>query len=235
MLQSVWLAFVITLIVAVIWLRVIEFFAHRRIIGSRFSRKIIHIGTGPIFVLCWLLFPDQLMARYLAAIVPLLITIKFFLVGIGFIKDQSSVEAMSRSNDRRDILKGPIYYGIVFVVLTILFWKDTVVGIIGLMLMCGGDGLAEMVGTRIKSMSLPWAKGKTIAGSLAMFFGGWSFSFIVLWIYSFLNVLPISISKLILPLCIISFACMLIESLPLDDIDNITVPITAVFLGYLLY
>ena len=56
-----------------------DFFAHRGWIESKLSRKFIHIGTGPIFVLCWLMFPDVPMSRYLAALVPLFITVQFFI------------------------------------------------------------------------------------------------------------------------------------------------------------
>ncbi|MCK6569445.1 MAG: phosphatidate cytidylyltransferase, partial [Anaerolineales bacterium] len=78
-----YLATLFTLLIAVSFLRLMDFFAHRGVIGSKLSRKIIHIGTGPIFVLCWLMFPDVTISRYLAALVPLLITIQFVLVGMG--------------------------------------------------------------------------------------------------------------------------------------------------------
>jgi phytol kinase len=37
------------------------------------------------------------------------------------IKDSSAVDAMSRTGDRREILRGPLYYGVAFVVLTLVF------------------------------------------------------------------------------------------------------------------
>ena len=52
------LATVLTFAAALAFLRIMDFFAHRGWIESRLSRKLIHIGTGPIFVLCWLFFPD---------------------------------------------------------------------------------------------------------------------------------------------------------------------------------
>ena len=108
------IALIITFALALIWLRINDFAAHRGWISGSLSRKIIHIGTGPIFVLCWLLFPPDPIARYLAALVPLAITIQFVLVGTGVIRDPAAVEAMSRSGERQEILRGPLYYGIVF-------------------------------------------------------------------------------------------------------------------------
>ena len=83
------LATVLTFVIAITFLRLMDFFAHKGWIESRLSRKIIHIGTGPIFVLCWLMFPDIWYSRYLAALVPLLITVQFALVGLGVMKDEA--------------------------------------------------------------------------------------------------------------------------------------------------
>ena len=60
-----------------------DFFAHRGWIESRLSRKIIHIGTGPIFVLCWLMFPEVWYVRWLTTLVPFLITTQFALISDG--------------------------------------------------------------------------------------------------------------------------------------------------------
>jgi phytol kinase len=79
-----YLATLFTFAIAVFFLRLMDYVAHRGWIESRLSRKFIHIGTGPIFVLCWLMYPDAFISRWLAALVPLLITMQFALVGTGF-------------------------------------------------------------------------------------------------------------------------------------------------------
>ena len=161
MLNNNWIALVVTFIISLVWLRINDFAAHRGWVSSRLSRKFIHIGTGPIFVLCWLLFNEAPSARYLAALVPLLITIQFALVGLGVIQDEAAVKAMSRTGDRREILRGPLFYGVIFVIMTIIYWKDSPIGIVALMLMCGGDGLADILGRRYGSARLPWSQGKS--------------------------------------------------------------------------
>jgi phytol kinase len=231
MIGNNWIALVITFAFALVWLRVNDFFAHRGWISSPLSRKFIHMGTGPIFVLCWLLFTDTPSARYLAALVPLAITIQFFLIGIGVIKDQASVDGMSRSGDPREILRGPLYYGIVFVLLTILFWKDSPNGIIALMLMCGGDGLADIVGKKWGGIGLVWSPRKTMGGTIAMFVGGWIFTFSVMAIYLSVGVFPGKMVDYIFSITMISVVGMVIESLPLKDVDNITVPLAAIITG----
>ena len=124
-----YLATLFTFVIAIVFLRLMDLLAHRGWIESRLSRKFIHIGTGPIFVLCWLMYPDLPISRWLAALVPLLITAQFVLVGTGVIRDEAAVKAMSRTGDRREILRGPLSYGIVFVAVTLLYWKDSLIGI----------------------------------------------------------------------------------------------------------
>lgn len=235
MINNVWIALILTFVLALLWLRVNDFFAHKGYISSPLSRKIIHIGTGPIFVLCWLFFPDVPYARFLAAIVPLLITIQFALVGLGVIKDQASVDAMSRSGNRKEILKGPLYYGIAFVVLTLIFWKTSLNGIVALMLMCGGDGLADVIGKSIKNGSkLPWSGKKSWYGSGAMFLGGWLLALAVTGVYLAAGVFPGTFSTYFLKITVIALIATMVESLPYRDIDNLTVPAVAVIFGIIL-
>jgi phytol kinase len=234
MLDNAWLALLLTLLLAVGWLRLMDFFAHRGWISGPVSRKIIHMGTGPLFVICWLLFPEAPESRWLAALVPLMITVQFILVGLRVMKDDAAVKAMSRTGDPKEILRGPLYYGIVFIVITILYWHDRPDGIIALMLLCGGDGIADLLGKRINSSRLPWSSRKTWAGTLSMFLGGWLVSIVIIWIYLAAGRFAGGMEVYLLSITIIAAACTLVESLPFKDIDNLTVPVTAVFIGSLL-
>jgi len=225
----------LTFAAAIAWLRLMDFFAHKGWIESRLSRKIIHIGTGPIYVLCWLMFPAVWYSRYLAMLVPLLITVQFALVGMGIIKDEASVKAMSRTGDRREILRGPLYYGIMFVVVTIFFWKDNPIGIVALMMMCGGDGVADVIGRRFKSAMLPHSPEKSVAGSLGVFFGGWIMSALVLLVYVFAGIFPAPFTVYFLPLTVVAVVGTIVESLPFKDIDNITVTLASVIVGWFVF
>jgi len=229
------LATILTFAIALSFLRLMDYFAHRGWIESRLSRKLIHIGTGPIFVLCWLMFPDVPSSRWLAALVPFAITVQFALVGLGIMKDEASVKAMSRTGDRREILRGPLFYGIVFVVMTVWFWKDSPIGVIALMLMCGGDGIADLVGRNVKSPNLPWSREKTVAGSLAVFVGGFVLAAAILSIFVAAGIFAEPLSSYLFPLMLIALVGAAIESLPYKDIDNITVTLAAVLVGMLVF
>src|SRR5512145_3206978 len=215
-------AMILTFAAALGWLRLMDFFAHKGWMESRLSRKIIHIGTGPIFVLCWLMFPDVWYARWLAALVPGLITVQFALVGLGIMKDDASVQAMSRTGDRREILRGPLFYGIMFVLLTVVYWKDSPIGITALMMMCGGDGIADIVGRRVRSPKLGWSREKSVAGLVSVFIGGWLMTLILIAIYIGVGVFAAPFSAYVLPVTWIALGATLVESLPFKDIDNVT-------------
>ena len=232
MLNNQYLALFLTFLTALAWLRLNDFAAQRGWISSLLSRKIIHIGTGPIFVLCWLLFPGDPTDRYLAALVPGLISIQFTLVGLGVIKDEAAVQAMSRSGNPREILRGPLFYGIIFVVLTILYWLDSPIGMIGLMLMCGGDGLADIVGRKFGRKKLPWSPQKTWLGSMGMLLGGWLFALVILLIFIAAGTFSGPIKQYILPITLIAVVGSLVESLPIKDVDNITVTLAATIVGH---
>lgn len=229
------LATVITLAIALGFLRLMDFFAQRGWIESRLSRKLIHIGTGPIFVLCWLMFKDTPDARWLAALVPLMIVAQFALVGFGIMKDEAAVQAMSRTGNAREILRGPLYYGIAFVVLTVAFWKTSPIGIAALMMMCGGDGLADIVGRRIPSPKLPWSRDKSVAGSLSVFFGGWVMTALILFVYVSVGVFSVPAGGYFLPITLVALAGTLVESLPYKDVDNITVTVISVIVGWIVF
>jgi phytol kinase len=229
------LALVVTFVLALTWLRANNFTAQRGWVSSDLSRKIIHMGTGPLFVLCWLLFRDTPEARFLAALVPFAITAQFILVGTGIIRDEAAVRSMSRSGDRREILRGPLYYGIVFVALTLLFWKDSPTGMVALMLLCGGDGLADILGRRIGDRKIPWNPRKSWAGSLGMLVGGWLFAVGVLAAFVAAGVFPGPLTAYLPAVTLIAVVGTLVETLPLKDLDNLTVSAAAVALGLVLF
>ncbi|MBK7450696.1 MAG: phosphatidate cytidylyltransferase [Anaerolineales bacterium] len=227
-----YIALALTFVLSLVFLRSMDFIAHRGWMDSKLSRKVIHIGTGPLFVLCWFLFNDAPSARWLAALVPFAITVQFALIGFGVLKDKASVEAMSRTGDPKEILRGPLYYGIMFVVLTVVYWKDSPIGIIALMMMCGGDGIADIFGRRIPSPKLPWSKEKSVAGMVSVFVGGFVMSALMLFIYVSAGVFAAPFTRYLLPIAAIALVGALVESLHYKDIDNISMTLASALLGH---
>ena len=233
--MSPYLATLLTFVIAIAFLRLMDYIAHRGWIDSRTSRKLIHIGTGPIFVLCWLMYPDVWISRWLAALVPLVITVQFALVGLGILKDEAAVKAMSRSGDRREILRGPLFYGIMFIAITLIYWKDSLIGIPALMMLCGGDGIADIVGRRVSSPKLPWSPQKTVAGSLSVFLGGWLMTIFIFSVYVWFGAFSGPVSRFLIPVTWVALGATLVESLSFKDIDNLTVTAASVLIGHLVF
>jgi len=230
-----YLATLLTFAVAISFLRIMDFFAHRGWINGNLGRKLIHIGTGPIFVSCWLLFPDVTISRYLAALVPLLITVQFGLVGTGIMKDEAAVKAMTRTGNPKEILHGPLFYGIMFVLLTVIYWKDSPIGISALMMMCGGDGVADIIGRRVKSPRLTWSREKSLAGLVSVFVGGWMMTLFVIAFYIGAGVFAEPFAAYLSPVTWIALGGTLVESLPFRDIDNITLTAVSAVIGHLVF
>jgi phytol kinase len=216
-----YLATLLTFLIAILFLRLMDLLAQRGLIESRLSRK--------------LMFPAAPISRWLAALVPLLVTAQFAAVGTGLIQDEAAVKAMSRTGDRREILRGPLFYGLVFVAITLIYWRDSFIGIPALMIMCGGDGIADIVGRRVSSPKLPWSREKSLAGSLSVFVGGWLLSLLIFTVYVWVGAYPGPVARFLLPLTWIALGATLVESLPFRDVDNITVTVVSALIGHWVF
>lgn len=230
-------ALVLSFLIALMWLRIIDYLAQREIIEQTLSRKVIHTGTGPIFLLCWNLFSFSPAARYFAAMIPLAISLQFFLVGMGWMKDEAAVQAMSRTGDRREILRGPLYYGIVFVLLTILFWRNSPVGILALMVLSGGDGFADILGRKYGTTRLPFNNHKSWIGSFFMFLMSFLFGAAFVLLFNGMGYFPTTypVSTVVLNTALISLAAAAVEAVTKNDLDNLTVTFVSVALGLMLF
>ncbi len=228
------IALTITFAVALLWLRLLDTLARSGVLSRHLARKLIHIGTGPIFLLCWLLYSGGPQSRWLAALAPAAITLQFALIGLGVLKDEDAVQAMSRSGDRRELLYGPLQYGVIFVLMTLLFWLDSPVGVVVLMILCGGDGFADIIGRRWGDARLPWSPRKTWVGSAAMLLAGFGFALAYLALFIRLGVFQFSLAAALLPLLLICLAATVVEAVSGQDLDNITITVSALGMAWLL-
>lgn len=53
-----------------------------------------------------------------------------------------------RTGERRELLRGPLQYGLAIAALTAWFWRDSPVGVLGIAVLCAGDGMADIIGRR---------------------------------------------------------------------------------------
>ena len=222
--------------------RIFEALAVSGTLEQKLSRKLVHMASGPLFVLTWPLFSGTPDARLFAAAVPALNTLRLLGVGMGVIEGSGTVKAVSRSGSRQEVLRGPLYYVLILVAMTLCFWRTSPVGVVALSMMCGGDGLADIVGRRLGSAKLPFNERKSWAGSIAMFAGGWATAVALISVLCATSGDFAMSSADWAALPVIALACTVVEALPMEELaqdlavadDNITVPVTAALLGTVL-
>jgi len=122
-------------------------------------------------------------------------------------------EIAARKRDEDKFVLGPVtlVIGILIVAFTI---KDPDCLKTGIFALAFGDGLASLCGKFFGRVHIPFTKGKTAAGSLACFTAVYISSFCVL------SPAPGAAQSAL----ILAFIAMIIELLPLADMDNIIIP-----------
>ena len=177
------------------------------------SRKIIHIGTGPVILFAWLFN----IPKNIAFLSALLITIA---LGINY---QYRLLPAIEDIERKSF--GTIAYGISITLLLLLFWPRYASSIsIGVLSMAFGDGFAGLVGRSV--ISPRWSilgQTKSIVGTVTM----GSVVAITTSIISTTNGLGIEPLEII----IISLIATFLEQISPWGIDNLTVPIGVTCMG----
>tara|TARA_Y100001968_G_scaffold190076_1_gene174196 strand:- start:251 stop:904 length:654 start_codon:yes stop_codon:yes gene_type:complete len=181
--------------------------------ADELSRKIIHIGTGPVILLASLFGIPKNIAFFAAFFITIALALNYQYRLLPAIED---VERKSF---------GTIAYGISITLLLLLFWPHYELSIlIGVLSMAFGDGLAGLIGRSIDSPK--WSvigQTKSIAGTFTM---GSVVAITTATISSInnLNIQPIEI-------IVISLIATLLEQISPWGIDNITVPIGVTCIG----
>eukprot|EP00568_Trieres_chinensis_P000648 CAMPEP_0183296656 /NCGR_PEP_ID=MMETSP0160_2-20130417/4109_1 /TAXON_ID=2839 ORGANISM="Odontella Sinensis, Strain Grunow 1884" /NCGR_SAMPLE_ID=MMETSP0160_2 /ASSEMBLY_ACC=CAM_ASM_000250 /LENGTH=402 /DNA_ID=CAMNT_0025458289 /DNA_START=23 /DNA_END=1231 /DNA_ORIENTATION=- len=224
-------ATVLTLSLAYAFVKSITFLAKRGILESRDSRKVIHTLSAPLFILFWPLFSDAVGASAFGAIVPLLNGARLVAAGAGGTDegDKELANAVSRSGSASEALGGPLLYCIVLFFSTLIFWRDSLIGVAAVSVMAAGDGMADIIGRRFGRGNKWWfSNDKSIAGSAAFAISGAVVSTGLAWWLAYTGVWmpPMAMVDVAQRLAIINILSAAVELVPIGD-DNWTVPLTA--------
>ena len=153
-------------------------------IPSKITRKIIHIFTGPIFILTWKLYPKGNYGK-IASTIPFLASGIFFLLHIlkKYKISKLLKNIVSRSGESIELIEGPFFYGIIIGILTSIFYLNHPIGIITILILCFGDGLADFFGSNFESFILPSPFGRKtfLVAFLLYFFLLFSLVYIVIF------------------------------------------------------
>ncbi|KAJ0704877.1 putative phytol kinase [Helianthus annuus] len=119
----------------------------------------------------------------------------------------------------------------------ILFWRESLVGVVSLSMMCGGDGIADIMGRRFGIHKIPYNKHKSWVGSISMFITGFLISIGMLYYFSKFGYFELDRPWTIERVALVAMMATVVESLPtkggLDD--NISVPLVSMVTAYLSF
>lgn len=125
----------------------------------------------------------------------------------------------SRTRDRDRAVLGPITLGLGALLCLMLYPEPA--ASVGIYALAFGDGLSSVVGKLFGKIRLPFTGGKTLEGSLAAFVA----IFWAAWLASHDLATAVSVA---------AFGTLL-EALPLEDLDNLIIPLgTALFFSLLV-
>ncbi len=122
------------------------------------SRKIVHIGTGPVVVLAW----------WLSIPASIAVPVAFAVTVITAINHRIQLLPAVEDVDRNSY--GTVAYGLAISLLLLLFWPEQAVAVCaGVLVMAFADGLAGLVGRGMTSPSWTvWQQRKSVAGTVTM-------------------------------------------------------------------
>lgn len=183
------------------------------------SRKITHIGAGMIIAFLPL-FNDAHWSKYLN--VTIFVIWIILLIQKGFFADvnDEAVKTMTRTGDRRELLKGPLYFVIVATICGTLFYK-TFEGVLAMAILGWGDGMAPVIGSRYGKIKYQILSPKSAEGSLTMFVSAFVASLLLV--------------QLIVPqeynlnrILILSAIATLAEGISPKELDNFIIPLAVI-------
>ena len=188
------------------------------VMGSEGSRKFIHIGVANWYFLALIFIEDPNDFWWL--IIP---PISFVVLNYISYKKQliSSMERDGKGN------MGTVYYPIALLVVLILSFRvfnNSYLGLMGVMIMGYGDGLAAVIGSKYGKKDI--GNGKTLLGVLTMFFVSLITATTIVMILDGIAYLWIGL--------IIALIATLIEYITPKGLDNLSVPIVSTLLYYVL-
>ncbi|MFH7025365.1 MAG: diacylglycerol/polyprenol kinase family protein [Heteroscytonema crispum UTEX LB 1556] len=183
------------------------------------SRKITHIGAGSLIGFLPL-YSDLHWSKYLNVAIFIVWIALLIQKGLFASEDDEAVKTMTRTGDRGELLKGPLYFVIVGSICGTLFYKSFA-GIVAMSTLGWGDGIAPIIGSRYGKLKYQILSNKSLEGSIAMFIFAFLASVFFVWL-----ILPseLNISRILL----LALVATLAEACSPKEVDNIFCPIMVI-------
>ena len=230
---------VLLLLSSIAWIKLCNLMSSAGITSQYVSRKLVHMGSGPLFVLCWPLFTTGLGGQLAALCVPILSVLRLLRAGRAPADSSAGAElvrAISRSGEKKEALEGPMVYTLVLVAATAFGWRS-IVSVVAVNQMAIGDGMADIIGRKFGRNRWPKFVEKTgkksVAGSVAFAFFAFVACALMVELFKLSGLAAIGAAQAAPALLLISVVAAIVELLPLGD-DNLTVPLTSAVLAAIL-
>ncbi|MHA1169127.1 MAG: diacylglycerol/polyprenol kinase family protein [Candidatus Hodarchaeales archaeon] len=219
--------FIIGLILIFIVIIIGDLLKNKEMATAYFTRKMIHIAAGTIYLLSWLFFSGEWFSPYIAVAGAGTFALLFSLVGSGIIKNEKFVASMCRSGEASELLRGTLFYAIVMMIASMFFFYSPV-SIVLVMTLAFGDGLADVVGRKANRMKFKVFAEKSVPGSAAMFFFSLISSLVVLAIFNYdlVEMWPL--------ITLIILVATIVEAISPKEMDNLTIPAVIIIVFFLL-
>jgi dolichol kinase len=183
------------------------------------SRKITHIGAGSL-VGFLPLYSDVDWSRYLNVTIFVVWIALLVQKGLFANPEDEAVRTMTRTGDRRELLKGPLYFVIVATICGTLLYKSFP-GIVAMANLGWGDGVAPIVGSRYGRWKYKIFSDKSVEGSLSMFIFAFAASVFFVWL-----ILPSELN--LIWILLLALIATVVEACSPQEVDNILIPAVVV-------
>lgn len=189
------------------------------------SRKVVHIAAGS-WLIFWLFYDSSHWTKYLNISPAFLWTLLLLQKGFFAKEDDQAVKTMTRTGDRKELLKGPLYFTIVMNLFGTVYYGSNL-AFYAMGFLTWGDGLAPVVGSRFGKHKFFILSQKSFEGSTTFLFFG------IVGTLIFHLIFGINVDWIFLAICAI--ISTLIEALSPKDLDNILIPLTILILYKFYY
>ncbi|KAJ6901071.1 hypothetical protein NC652_026997 [Populus alba x Populus x berolinensis] len=182
--------------------RTFDTLTQRKSHSTELEQKTIHILSGLLFAACWPIF-------------------RLIVHGFSLVADEGLIKS--------GVAERTFVLCLILILCALVFWRESPTGVISLAMMCGGDGVADIIGRRFGSSKLPYNQHKSWAGSISMFICGFLISIGMLFYYSALGYFQLDWTWTIQRVALVALVATVVESLPITEVvdDNITVPLVS--------
>ncbi|MCX6177848.1 MAG: phosphatidate cytidylyltransferase [Chlorobiales bacterium] len=183
------------------------------------SRKITHICAGSAIVFLPL-FIEGDWTHYLNITVFAVWTVLLIQKGFFAADEDQAVKTMTRTGDKRELLKGTLYFVIVAMICGTLYYKQFA-GVLAMAILGWGDGLAPIIGTRFGKLKYRVLSDKSVEGSLAFLAGS-----IFAGLFFVRLIIPESFDagKIVT----IALIATIVEGISPKEVDNLTIPFAVI-------